>query len=34
MKNNNIYAKKKIYDYFNYRGWERDLIFKRLNGLK
>ena len=31
---NNIYAKKKIYDYFNYRGWERDLIFKRLNSLK
>ena len=31
---NNIYAKKKIYDYFNYRGWEGDLIFKRINSLK
>ena len=31
---NNIYIKKKIYDYFNYRGWERDLIFKKLNNLK
>jgi len=30
---NNIYIKKKIYDYFNYRGWERDLIFKKLNSL-
>ena len=31
---NNIYIKKKIYDYFIYRGWERDLIFKKLNSLK
>ena len=28
-----IYLKKKIFDYFNYRGWEKDLIFKKLNAL-
>ena len=28
-----IYSKKKIFDYFNYRGWEKDLIFKKLNAL-
>ena len=28
-----IYSKKKIFDYFNYRGWEKDLIFKKLNSL-
>ena len=30
---NNIYTKKKIFDYFAYRGWEKDLIFKNLNKL-
>ena len=28
-----IYSKKKIFEYFNYRGWEKDLIFKKLNAL-
>ena len=28
-----IYSKKKIFDYFNYRGWEKDLIFNKLNAL-
>ena len=28
-----IYSKKKIFNYFNYRGWEKDLIFKKLNSL-
>ena len=28
-----IYSKKKIFDYFNYRGWEKNLIFKKLNAL-
>ena len=26
-------TKKKIFDYFNYRGWEKDLIFKKINKL-
>ena len=30
---NDIYTKKKIFDYFAYRGWEKDLIFKNLNKL-
>ena len=30
---NDVYTKKKIFDYFAYRGWERDLIFKNLNKL-
>ena len=30
---NDIYTKKKIFDYFNYRGWEKDLIFKKINKL-
>ena len=30
---NDIYSKKKIFDYFNYRGWEKDLIFKKINSL-
>ena len=28
-----IHSKKKIFDYFNYRGWEKDLIFKKLDAL-
>ena len=30
---NDMYTKKKIFDYFNYRGWEKDLIFKKINKL-
>tara|TARA_B100001027_G_scaffold7061_1_gene4519 strand:- start:115 stop:483 length:369 start_codon:yes stop_codon:yes gene_type:complete len=30
---NDVYTKKKIFDYFSYRGWDKDLIFKRLNKL-
>tara|TARA_B100000886_G_scaffold227365_1_gene158495 strand:+ start:142 stop:510 length:369 start_codon:yes stop_codon:yes gene_type:complete len=32
-RKNDVYTKKKIFDYFSYRGWERDLIFKNLNKL-
>jgi len=32
-RKNDVYTKKKIFDYFAYRGWERDLIFKNLNKL-
>ena len=32
-RKNDVYTKKKIFDYFVYRGWERDLIFKNLNKL-
>ena len=31
---NDIYTKKKIFDYLNYRGWEKDLIFKKINSIK
>ena len=30
---NDLYTKKKIFDYFSFRGWDKDLIFKKLNKL-
>ena len=27
-RKNDVHTKKKIFDYFTYRGWEKDLIFK------
>mgnify|MGYP006226683769 FL=1 len=32
-RKNDVYTKKKIFDFFSYRGWEKNLIFKRLNKL-
>ena len=32
-RKNDVYTKKKIFNYFHYRGWEKDLIFKNLNKL-
>ena len=32
-RKNDVYKKKKIFDFFSYRGWEKNLIFKRLNKL-
>jgi regulatory protein len=29
-----IYSKKKIFDYFKYRGWENDMVFNKMNTLK
>ena len=29
-----IYSKKKIFDYFKYRGWENDMVFNKINALK
>ena len=29
-----MYSKKKIFDYFKYRGWENDMVFNKINALK
>ena len=29
-----MYSKKKIFDYFKYRGWENDMVFNKISALK